>query len=54
MKYAIQVLFDGGWLFVMDEDGKTVYTFDDREKAVKAADSWRKPEYPEAVRVVKY
>lgn len=53
MKYAIQILFDGGWLYVMDDDGHSVLTFDSHHEAASMADIWRGPKH-EFVKVVEY
>jgi hypothetical protein len=52
--YAIQIMFDGKWLYVMKEDGEEVMTFDDHYAAQTIANIWEKPEREEFVKVVEY
>lgn len=52
--YAIQVMFDGSWTYVMNYSGNVVQEYEQRETADKVAASWRKPGFEWAVRVVEY
>lgn len=54
MKFAIQVQFDGRWLFVMESNEEKVKTYPDSISAGLAARQWVRPNHPEAVRVVEY
>lgn len=55
MKYAVQIRFDGQWLYVMTSSGNYVKTFPDRAEADRAAEAWRTPGEPATnTRVVVY
>lgn len=54
MQFAVQVQWPGGdWLYVVGQDEKPM-TFDEKSDAEVLAELWRKPEYPDAVRVVEF
>lgn len=55
LKYAIQVLFDGGWLYVMDSTGEKVLVWSEHHEAVEAMRAWERHSADEpAARVVSY
>lgn len=52
--FAIQILFDGNWQYVLDAAGQQVQQYEFKETAERVAAGWRKPNHGDAVRVVPY
>lgn len=57
MKYAIQVMFDGAWMYVTEQDNEgnlQAKTYPSAEWAEEIAESWRLTGKESYVRVVTY